>query len=189
MFIAMSLLVPTSHAAEIVKLPEPDKTSGKPLMEVINTRKTGREFSKKALDEQTLSEILWAAYGSNNHGTRTIPTARNEQNLKVYAIMADGAWLYNGEKHQLELVVKDDLRKLLAKQDYVKDAPLTIVYTGSNQEYSALHAGSSYQNVSLYAASKGLSAVVRGFFDKDEIKKALKLPKDEFAIITITVGY
>ena len=184
----MSLLAPTSHAAEIMKLPAVDKTSGKPLMEVINIRKTDREFSKKELDEQTLSDILWVAYGTNNHETRTIPTARNQKNMKVYAVMANGAWLYDGEKHQLELVVKDDLRPLLAKQDFVKDAALTIVYTGSDKEYSTLHAGSSYQNVSLYAASKGIGAVVRGLFDKDEIGKALKLPKEEFAITTITVG-
>ena len=177
-----------SQAAESMELPAPDKKGGIPLMQAIDTRESSRDFSAEALDEQTLSEILWAASGINAKGTLTIPTSRNSQNLKIYALTATGTWLYNPQKHQLELVFKDDIRAIFAKQGYVKDAPLTLVYVGSDKNTSPLHAGSSYQNVGLYAASKKLGAVVRGFYDEDTAKKAMKLKGDDFIIISQTIG-
>ncbi|MDR2337147.1 MAG: SagB/ThcOx family dehydrogenase [Deltaproteobacteria bacterium] len=185
----MSIFTLNSNAAETIKLPTPDKTGGKPLMQVLDKRVSTRDYSAKALDDKTLSDILWAAYGVNIKGTRTIPTANNKKNLKVYALLASGVWFYDSEKHQLEQVQNEDLRPVFAKQDFVKTAPLTLVYVGSDKKYSALHAGSSYQNVGLYAASKGLAAVVRNLYDDAEVNQAMKLTGDDFVITTITVGW
>ena len=63
------------------------------ILETIDSRKTTRAFSDKEIDDKTMNEIMWAAFGKNSRGTRTIPTAKNNQNLKVYAIRADGAFL------------------------------------------------------------------------------------------------
>ncbi len=57
--------------AQDIKLPEPEKKGGKPLMEALNERQTTREFSDKKLDDQTLSNLLWAAYGFNRENMRT----------------------------------------------------------------------------------------------------------------------
>jgi nitroreductase len=187
--LAMSIFASTSNAAETIKLSAPDKTGGKPLMQTINARVSIRDYSAKAIDNQTLSDILWAAYGTNAKGTRTIPTANNKKNLKVYALLESGVWLYDGEKHELEQVQKNDLRPVFAKQDFVKTAPLTLVYVGSDKKYSAMHAGSSYQNVALYTTSKGLSSVVRNFYDDAEVNKALKLTGEDFTVTTITIGW
>lgn len=61
--------------AVIKKLPAPVVTGGKPLMETIGERKTIREFKAQNVDDQTLSEILWVAFGISHDGKRTIPTA------------------------------------------------------------------------------------------------------------------
>lgn len=173
----------------IKELPKPKTTDGKTLMETIKERHSYRDFSNKGIDNQTLSDILWVAFGVKENGKRTIPTARAQEDLAVYVLMSDGAWLYDGKANKLQQVAADDLRPLLAKQPYVTDAPLTLVYVGKDKMNAALHAGSSYQNVSLYAASNNMAAVVRGLFDKDEVKKALKLNKDENVIVSITVGW
>lgn len=43
-------------------------------METIGERKTIREFKAQNVDDQTLSEILWVAFGISHDGKRTIPT-------------------------------------------------------------------------------------------------------------------
>lgn len=173
-------------------LPQPDVKGGKPLMETLNKRQSTKIFSSKTIDDKTLSEILWSAWGVNRKdGKRTVPTSMNTQNMRVYAIMADGAWLYDANKNKLNLVEKDDLRPLLAQQAYAANAPLFLVYTtnGSGEAVtSGMHAGSMYQNVGLYSASKGLNNVVRGYFDKAAVAKALNINEADI-IISQVVGW
>jgi nitroreductase len=187
----MTMILGTATASEFTaqKLPQPVITGGKPLMEVIASRKTERTYSSKTIDSQTLSEILWSAWGISHEDKRTIPTSRNKQNLKVYAIKADGVWLYNAEKNTLEPVNNKDMRNLFATQDFVETAPLTLLYTGSDDKNSPMHAGSAYQNVGLYCTSRGLNNVVRGYFDYEQVQKELNLPEDEKVIISQTIGW
>jgi nitroreductase len=157
------------------------------ILKTMDARMTRRDFSDKPIDDKTVANILWAAFGKNSRGTRTIPTARNEQNIKVYAVRADGAFLYDGER--LNRVSDADLRPLFAYQDFVATAPLTLLFVGSDKQFSPMHAGSGYQNVALYCAERGLGNVVRAYFDKAGIEKALGLAENEFAIISQTIGH
>ena len=176
-------------AGEIKKLPNPDKSSS--LLKIMNDRNSAREYNSKDVELQTLSEILWSAYGINERGTRTIPTARNLQNLNVYVVYQNAVWKYKAENNELEKVLESDkdVMPYLAKQDFVKDAPVNLIYTGSDEVYSSFHAGSSAQNVYLYATDKGLNTIVRGLIDKDELKNKLRLEMDEFVIINQVIGY
>ena len=178
-----------AHAAEVQQLPVSKLSGGQPLMEAILNRKTIRDFSDQAIDNQTLSDILWSAWGISHGDKRTIPTSQNKQNLKVYVTKADGTWLYNAADNRLEQVSTQDLRALMAKQDFVKTAPITLIFTGTDAKNSPMHAGSAYQNVGLYCASKGLGNVVRGYLDREAVEKALNLPAEEKVIITQTIGW
>jgi nitroreductase len=174
-------------AVEVQQLPTPDKSSE--LMQLIDARQSARVYSSKPVSEQTLSEVLWAAFGVNKKGTRTIPTARNEQNLKVFVIYKNSIWQYDGEANALVKVSDEDVMNAIALQDFVKNAPVNLIYTGSDEKYSAFHAGSAAQNVSLYATQKGLNSVVRGYIDKGELKDKLHLESDEFVIMNQVIGY
>lgn len=174
--------------AVVKKLPAPVVAGGKPLMETIGERKTIREFKAQNVDDQTLSEILWVAFGISHDGKRTIPTAMNQQNLKVYVVRNDGAWLYDAAENSLTQVTAENLQPLFATQDFMKDVPVNLVYVGSDEKYSPMHAGSAYQNVGLYAASKGMHSVVRGYFDNDRVTKALNLENGERAIVSQAIG-
>ena len=188
--LALSILINNApaSAAETQKLPAP-LISGKPLMETLAARRTEREFSPREIDAQTLSEILWSAWGISHGDKRTVPTSQNKQNLKVYVAKADGTWLYNAKDNRLKQISPQDLRPLLAKQDFVKTAPLTLIFAGSDSKNTPMHAGSAYQNVGLYCASKGLSNVVRGYLDREAVEQALKLPPEEKVVITQTIGW
>jgi nitroreductase len=176
-----------ANASEIKKLPEVNKTSE--LMKIIDQRASARVYSNKAISDETLSEILWSAFGVNSHNTRTIPTAMNEQNLKVFVVYNNSIWQYDGMVNTLVKVSDEDIMEYIAKQDFVRNAPLNLIYTGSDKNFSTFHAGAAAQNVSLYAISKGLKSIVRGYIDKEELKDKLRLDRDEFVIINQVIGY
>ena len=82
-FLSVALLCGNAQALD---LPKADLSS--PILKTIDARKSTRNFSSKPVSEQLLSNILWAAFGTNTHNTRTIPTAMNQQ--KFYLNYADG---------------------------------------------------------------------------------------------------
>ena len=75
--------------SDVVKLVEPQRNGGMPLMQALNERVTLREFSDKMLSDQQLSDLLWAANGVNrDNGKRTAPSARNCQEIDIYVLMS-----------------------------------------------------------------------------------------------------
>lgn len=169
------------------RLPNPQISGA--LEQIINNRASTKEYSTETLSESQVSGILWAAFGRNKKGTRTIPTAMNEQNLKIFVLDKDGIWQYEGETHSLKKVSDENALPAVIQQEYVANASLHLIYVGSDREYSPLHAGSAYQNVYLYAQENGLGTVVRAFIDKEKLKRLLQLEEQEFVIIHQVVGY
>jgi SagB-type dehydrogenase family enzyme len=179
--------------AQDILLPAPQTTGGQPLMEVLKNRQSTREFSDQELDEQTLSDLLWAAYGFNRENRRTVPSANNKQEFILYVVLEEGVYVYDAKENTLIQKVKGDFRDKTGKQDFVAIAPLNIVYVADLEkntvEGAAVDVGFISQNVYLYCASAGLGTVVRGFFDKEEVKKALLLGEKEVPILAQTIGY
>ena len=185
-----------------ISLPAPRMEGGKPLMQTLKERQTSRSFSTKKLPVQVLSDLLWAAAGINrpDSGKRTAPSARNWQEVQVYAIMEDGAYLYDAKANILKAIAKGDLRKLTGSQDFVASAPLNLVFVadttrmkGSSAEDQALYMGADTgfisQNVYLFCASEGLATVVRGMVNRKPLAKALNFPENIKIILAQTVGY
>src|SRR5512143_116562 len=115
--------------SKLIPLPKPQVTGGKPVMQVLNERMTRREFSPEKLPQQVLANLLWAAWGVNrSDGRRTAPSASNRQEMEVYAVMADGVFLYDAKAHALLLHLKEDLRSATGSQDWIAKAPLNLVY-------------------------------------------------------------
>ena len=184
--------VPALAQSEFRQLPAPDTTGGKPLMQVLNERKSDRTFSEKPLSDETLGNLLWAAFGVNRpDGRRTAPTARNVQDIDIYVLMADGAWRYDAARHGLLRVSEKDLRGHLGSQAFARKAPVALVYAANKKRapYSDMHAGSAYQNAGLFCASAGLHNVVRASMDKTALEQALGLADGQEAIITQSVGW
>ena len=105
--VALAVLAAAGVCAQepqTVPLPKPQITGGKPLMEALNERMTRREFGPERLPQQVLSNLLWAAFGINRpDGRRTAPSASNMQEIELYAVMADGVYLYDAKAHALQL--------------------------------------------------------------------------------------
>jgi len=171
-------------------------------MKALKLRCTAREYAADALPAQELSNLLWAACGINRpeSGKRTAPTAMNKQEIDVYAALPEGLYLYDAKAHSLNLVVAQDLRGATGKQEFVKEAPVNLVFVANYtrmgegpQEmkdfYAAMDTGYISQNVYLYCASAGLVTVARGWVDKDALAKAMNLGADQKIMLAQTVGY
>ena len=175
------LMVGTAQAATSLAFPPPDTKGGKPLMQTLSGRATNRSFTAKPLSDKLL-------------GKRTIPTAQNRQDLEIYVLRSDGAWLYDAPKHSLEQVSSSDLRNFLAGQGFVREAPVGLVYVTDTQKnskelFAAMHTGSAYQNVGLFCASVGLHNVVRASYDAEGLASALGLPNSKHILISQSIGW
>ncbi len=93
-----------------VPLPPPQTDGGKPLMQALALRATSRAFAPDPLPAQTLSNLLWAAWGVNRpaEGKRTAPSARNWQEIDLLVVRADGTFLYDAAAHRLLPVAGGD---------------------------------------------------------------------------------
>jgi SagB-type dehydrogenase family enzyme len=197
----LSVFVPGySQEQKVIKLPAAQKEGGKPLMQVLNERKSTREYSTEKLPPQVLSNMLWAAWGINrSDGRRTAPSAVNWQEVDMYVAMEEGLYLYDAKEHVLNLVLAKDIRAATGRQDFVKDVPVNLIFvadlskiTASDSEkvfYSAIDTGYISQNVYLFCASEGLATVVRNLVDKPALSKIMNLKSDQIVVITQSVGY
>ncbi|MEI3000704.1 MAG: hypothetical protein V8T86_07355, partial [Victivallis sp.] len=52
-------------SAADIELPKPETQGGMPLQEALQSRRTGRSFSDRALPREVLSNLLWSAIGVN----------------------------------------------------------------------------------------------------------------------------
>ncbi|MGA3014581.1 MAG: SagB/ThcOx family dehydrogenase [Bacteroidales bacterium] len=195
-------MIPGSSFAQDITLIPPQKDGGMPLMKALNNRHTSREFAGKDLSAQQLSNLFWAACGFNRPGEkkRTAPSAMNNQEIDVYVATAKGLYVYNPEKHVLTQVLKDDIRDKTGKQDFVKTAPLTLVYVADYDKmgksddktrdgYSMADASFISENVYLYCASEGLNTGVRAYIDKDILAKAMNLKPSQHIVLAQCVGF
>ena len=183
-----------------VALPAPQTSGGKPLMQLLKERKSVRDFGPRQLSRQTLSNLLWAAWGINREdGRRTAPSASNRQEIDVYVIMADGTYLYDAKANALKPVVQTDLRKLAGTQPYPADAPVNLIYIADTAKLGgddAPRLANSYadtgfiaENVYLFCASEGLGTVVRASVNRADLGKAMNLRAEQRIILAQSVGY
>jgi len=200
--VALMAGVVTAQELAPIQLPVPQTGGGKPLMQALALRATARAFAPDLLPPQTLSNLLWAAWGINRprEGKRTAPSARNWQEVDVYVVMTSGAYVYDASANALKPVAPGDLRALTGVQDFVKEAPVTLVLvadaarmkgsqTDMQQAYAWGDAAFISQNVYLFCASEGLATGVRAMVDRAALAKALKLGSTQIIAFAQSVGF
>jgi SagB-type dehydrogenase family enzyme len=194
-------LYAVAASAQDVVLPPPQTEGGKPLMQALKERRTTRSLADRPLPPQLLSNLLWAAFGVNRpDGHRTAPSARNWQEIDVYAVMADGAYLYDAGAHVLKRVLAQDIRAQAGTQSHARSAAVTLIYVAderrmsgateqSRAEFAGTDTGFIAQNVYLYCASEGLGSVVFASIDRERLARTLKLDPSQRITLAQSVGY
>lgn len=191
-----------AQAPQPITLPPPAMEGGKSLMQSFKARQSVREYGDRAVSNQDLSNLLWAAWGVNRpeHDGRTVPRWRDAYLLDVYVIRADGVWLYEPKTHRLVFHMAGDLRgQTTTGQPFVATAPLNLAYavdlskiTGESESdrnaTAGATAGVTAQAVYLYCASAGLATVFRESVPA-ALAKTLNLAQGQVIQFAQTVGY
>ncbi len=207
----------SSRTLRKIKLLEPKVSGRKSLMQALKTRRTIRDISSRRLSLQTLSNLLWAAFGTNREegpsgaGGRTAATASDSQEIDIYVALEEGIYLYDAGKSVLHPIAAGDYRRLSVnpgQQDLVASTPVQLVYSADvdrlvntkgyrepglrdpevQKSYYYVATGIIASNVYLFASSQGLAAWFHNC-DRTGLKAVLKPRKGQRILFAQTVGY
>lgn len=195
-----------------ITLPKPQTDGGKSVLAALKERKTSRNISTEKLAPQTLSNLLWAAFGVNRKNGpfggpgRTAASASNSQEIDLYVALPEGVYLYEADPHRLTPVVSGDFRRRSGRRSAAR-APVNIFYVVDiakykkapfqepglkdpevQKSYYYVATGLIAQNVYLFAASQGLAAHFHNC-DKQNTHKEFKLRPEQRVLFSQTVGY
>jgi nitroreductase len=195
-FGALLCAAPILCAQELkpIQLPKPEIAGGMPLMQALSQRRTTRAFQDKPLPLNTLSNLLWAAFGVNRARDvkpglgRTAPSAMNKQEVEIDVVLASGVYVYEAEANLLRPVVAGDMRSKISP-DAAAHAAVTLVYVAdAKNDFAQVDTGFIGQNVYLFAASEGLNAWFYTLHGPD-VAAVLKLPEGRKPLYVQSVGF
>jgi len=195
-----------------LKLPSPDVRGKFSFEEVLNKRRSIRDFSPEPVSLGYVSQILWAAQGITEKDDfgRTSPSAGALYPLEIYVVAREvkglerGIYHYDLFQHNLEIVTRGDYSQELAEaclsQLFIAEAPVVFViaadysrvtwkYGERGIRYVQIEVGHCGQNICLQAVALGLAAVPVGAFWDRQVKETIFLPDDLDPVYVIPVGY
>ncbi len=101
--------------SESISLPEPIKSGGPEIWDILMHRRSRRDYSDEYLSMADLSQILWATVGvtayAGRYALRTSPSAGALYPIETYVIanrienLEPGVYHYNILNHALELII------------------------------------------------------------------------------------
>ncbi len=185
-----------------IDLPKPRTTGGKPLMEVLATRKSTRTFdADKDLPLDVLSSLLWAANGvARDADHRTAPSAVNAREIELYVVGREATYRYDPEANRLVFHKEGDFRADTGLQPFAAKAPVNLLLVcdmgklarmdaAAQAKYSCTDTGFVSENIYLFCASEGLATVVRAMVPKESLAAALGLAPTQEITLVQTVGW
>jgi len=199
-----------AQAQRLIDLPPPTQSGQHTLGQLLQQRRSLREYSAAPLSLANVSQLLWAAQGiTDARGLRTAPSAGALYPLELYVVagkvtgLEAGVYHYQVYSHKLAPHVAGDKRLALAQAAYMQtwlaDAPAVIVfsadYSRSSKKYGTratryvhMEVGHAAQNLFLQAEDLGLGCVVVGAFEDEEVAELLHLPSGFAPLILMPVG-
>ena len=149
-----------------IKLPSP-KIEGE-FMTALKERKSYRKFEGKEIPLQTLSDLLWAAYGNNRDNSnraphtflafKTVPSycASYMFQYSFFVFTKKAVYRYDSDKNELIFLKEGDFMAKTGFQDFVKDGSVNIVMFSdykSMKEHPAEHMRKYFNDETCLKAS------------------------------------
>jgi hypothetical protein len=171
-------------------------------MQALAKRQSVRAYSERALSEETISELLWAAFGINRpeSGDRTAPSWRHSIETDIYVCTPDAVYLYEPKAHELRRALEVDIRGRVSSMVFAASAPIVLIYAADlgrmqkasrNEQVLNAHVDAAIigQNVYLYCASAGLGTVILGSVDRPGLPRRMGLRDDQIVTFAQPIGY
>lgn len=180
------------------------------LAAVLDDRHSTRRFMSDPVSGGDLAALLWADYGVQSDGGRTVPSAGAIYPLAVFFLVGavdgleQGIYSYDPATSRVSLLKSGDHRQELQKasldQASVGGAPLVVVVAGQPgkmrerygnraERYAIMESGHVAQNHGLAAAALGLGAVTVAAFDNDDVRGILGLPSSFDVYYVLPTGH
>ena len=149
------------------------------VLEAIKKRRSKREFLKKEIPIEILTQIL--------DSSTYAPAAGNIQNWRFILI--------DDEKK------KSEIANAAVKQEWIADAPIVLVVCSDNinlerfygdrgvKFYSIENCFLAIENMLLTAVAFGVDSCVIAAFDENALKRILKLPDEIEPLAIVPLGY
>ena len=200
----MIMAATSCKAQDTIHLPKPSLDNKVTLMQALQNRHSTREYADKQIPGDVLSTVLWAACGINraSEGRITAPSAINAQDIQVYVVRQDGAYLYQPKDNSLQKVSSKDLRTAVAgRQSFAASAPVSLVLVSDHNKFpqqmpyeaktrmGVVDAGYVSENICLACSALGLNTVPRMTMDTETLKKELGLGDNYDFVLNSQIGY
>ena len=187
-------------------LSSPNTDGSTSIEKSLANRRSRRNYQDKAISADQLSQILWAAYGTQVQGKRTSPSAGALYALELYVAVgnvegiAPGVYRYISDEHNIVKIAEGDIRGDLGEGMLTKAPAILYVTSDINTaiasygeediKYVYMEAGHVGQNVYLQVEALGLgTCAVSGIAGAGYIKDAFAIPANEDGIYLMPVGY
>ena len=198
------------NISETIRLPPPSTNGAMSVEEVLQNRRSIRDFAALPLSLEAMSQLLWSAQGiTSPDGYRTAPSAGALYPIEIFVVVGNvqkldaGVYRYAPEEHELIPFGEGDRRRRLSEaalnQMWMAQAPAILVVTGvverTERKYRAralryvqIEVGHVAQNVYLQATALGLGTVFVGAFRDERVTDVLRLPEDHSVFCLMPVG-
>lgn len=166
-------------AVSKIKLPEPVREGGKPLFEVLNTRRSKRDYTGEPVEISQLGQLLWATQGISaymgDYPLRTAPSAGALYPIETYLVINNvssiekGVYHYNIIEHLLEGLKIGDHSQSIARaalnQSFLSNAAVVFVWTAvlertkwkyGERGYRYIYKDAAHVCANLYLASTSM---------------------------------
>lgn len=179
--------------------PDANEEDRMDLHELLDRRRTIREFASTPVHESDLVHMLWAAQGITSDGRRTTPSAAGRYPLRFVVARGPeppGTWTWDPDGGVLMPKTEHDVRARLSaaaigEQPWIATGPVTVVVCadmhnmvshfadqpppGRGCRYVDIEAGAAAQNLALSATERGLAGVIVGGFDDAAVAEVVDL--------------
>jgi SagB-type dehydrogenase family enzyme len=196
----------TAKAPEVRTLPEPSLKGAMSVEEALAARRSVRAYADRALSDEHLGQLLWAAQGITHkeRGLRTAPSAGALYPIEIYVFTGDGVFHYSPHDHTLTQMKAGDQRAALATAalgqgsvrtngaviliaaDYARTA---TKYGDRAKQYVDIEVGCVCQNVLLQATALGIVGVPVGAYNDADVKRVAALPDEQTPLLLVPLGY
>jgi SagB-type dehydrogenase family enzyme len=199
-----------AQGKQVIDLPKPTQAGQYSLGQLLQQRRSLREYSAQPVSLAEVSQLLWAAQGiTDSRGFRTAPSAGALYPLELYVVacnvtgMEAGVYHYQIQNHRLVQHLAGDKREELAQaaymQSWLSDAPVVFVFSADYKRtskkygtrakrYVQMEVGHAAQNLFLQAGDLDLGSVVVGAFYDDAVTELLQLPSGIVPLALMPVG-